>query len=533
MDIQDVVIIGGGMAGTISAFEIAKAGYRVVLLRDGWGASPHIAGFNLPGAEAGDSAACFLEDTLKSACGQADPVLAKILCEEAAGLDDYLKEIGFCLDTDESGNIKVRKSLGSSYARVVGKKNSTGADILAIVDALLRKKENVTVLNHTRALRLLANDGCVTGVLAYDKKREAFFTLHAPCVLMACGGYAGIYPFSSNTKDMAGDSVAMALLAGARAIDMEFVQFEPSGAVWPESIRGKGLITTLFYDGAIMTNALGERFMLRYSPEAERVNKDVLARCIAVELREGRGTARGGVYFDSRGVDPQKMHEIYGHFVKRYQNVGIDLLKEPVEVANAAHTSLGGIRVDENCQTNLKGLYAVGEAMGGLHGANRLGGSAGTETLVFSRRAARAICGVLKTASCREDVEEGPPPRLTRELSPARIEEIKRQMAFLLDRDAGVCREETGLRAAAEQLEQLYEEVRNASFGKDDRALFEKYSLENNLVTAVALVKSALLRDDSVGCHWRLDREAPPAVRYRTEALIKENRICVQKVNFK
>lgn len=526
------MIIGGGLSGSLAAFEIAKAGHRVTLLRDGRGASPHIAGFNLPGVEAGDSTALYLEDMHKSACGQADPLLAEILCKGAETLDQELAAIGFFLDTDSGGKIKARKSLGSSFARVVGKGNSTGADILAILDRLLQEKENVTVLDRARALRLCKKGDRIAGVLAYDQKKEAFFTLGARCVLIASGGYAGIYPFSTNTKDIAGDSVAMAILAGAHATDMEFVQFEPSGAVYPESIRGKGLITTLFYDGAIMTNRLGERFMLRYFPEAEKVNKDVLARCIATELREGRGTKRNGVYFDSRGVDPQRMHEAYGHFVKRYQNVGIDLLNEPVEVTNAAHTSLGGIKVDGKCQTNIKGLYAIGEAMGNLHGANRLGGSAGTETLVFPRHAAKAICKALESTGAAEEPEflseELPEEKITHE----RIEIIKQQLAFLLEQHAGVCREETGLKTAAEKLERLYTEVRAASFGIDDCSLFEKYSLENKLITAIALVKSALLRDDSVGCHWRLDREKPPTVRYRTDVFLQDNHIRVQKIAF-
>ncbi len=531
----DVVIIGGGLSGTLTALELAKAGHRVTVLRDGRGASPHVAGFNLPGAEAGDSVACYLDDTVKSASGQTDPVLAGMLCSGAAGLTEYLARLGFSLDFDENGRPKARKSLGSSFARVVGRGNSTGADILAIADRQLRETGRATVLPHTRALRLFTKNGRVSGVLAYDREREELITAGASCVLLACGGYAGIYPFSTNTSDISGDGVAMALLAGAHVTDMEFVQFEPSSAVYPEGVRGKGMITTLFYEGAVLTDASGKRFMLEYSPDGERVNKDVLAKRIAEVLRAGRGTAHNGVYFDVCGVDRQRMLDAYAPFVTRYQNVGIDLLREPVEVANAAHTALGGVKVDANCETAISGLFAVGEAIGNLHGANRLGGSAGTEVLVFPQYAAKAIRERLTACAAETGSDGGElslPKRTGTALSPARIKEIHARISFVLDQYLGVCRDGDGLLKAVGELESLRREVSDALPAGTDRSLYETYSLENKLLTAVALAKSALLRDDSVGCHWRLDRDTPPSVRYRTDVSMNGQTLTVKKINY-
>lgn len=534
---SDVVIVGGGLSGTLAALGLAKAGRCVTVLRDGRGASPNVAGFNLPGAEEGDSAERFLDDTVKSANGQSDPALAGMLCNGAARLTDYLNRLGFAPDVDANGRLKARKSLGSTYARVVGRGNSTGADILALADRQLRETGSATVLPHTRALRLLTQNGSVSGVLAYDKEREKLFTVRASCVLMACGGYAGIFPFSTNTPDIAGDGIAMGLLAGAHATDLEFVQFEPSAAVWPESLRGKGMITTLFYEGACLTDAKGERFMLRYSGEGERVNKDVLAKCIARELREGRGTIHHGVYFDARGVDRQRMLDAYAPFVKRYRDVGIDLCSEPVEIANAAHTALGGLKVDRNCETDLPGLYAIGEALGNLHGANRLGGSAGTETLVFPQYAAKAILERLASADgAAEAADPGKKPLLRdpskEPLSPDRIAGINQRLADILDRSLGVCRDGKGLSSAVSGLETLLEEERSFSPGPGDRGVFEAFSLENKLITALALAKSALLRDDSVGCHWRLDRDLPPAERYRTDVSMNGRTIQTIKIKF-
>ena len=529
----DVAIIGGGLTGTVTAFELAKAGMKVTVIRDGRGASPHVAGFNVAGVEGKDNVSIFAEDTKESAQGQADHALVDILCNGSVELPEYLKTIGFAFDTDEEGTLRARKSLGSSFARVVGKGNSSGAEILSIIDRDLKQRKNVSILEKARALRLFRKNGHITGVLIYEKQSDSFAVIEAPRVLLASGGYAGIFPFTSNSRDISGDTVAMALLAGAHATDLEFVQFEPSCAVWPESIRGKGMITTLFYEGAVLTNSQGERFMFSHSPRGEQVNKDVLAKAIAKELREGKGTPHGGVWFDASGVDSERMLSAYAPFVERYRNVGIDLLSQPVEVANAAHTSLGGIKVNSRCETNISGLYAAGEALGNLHGANRIGGSAGTETLVFSRYVAAAIQSETDrgvSAVSEEDIKNLLSNGIEPQLSSERAEQIRTQAAEILGKHLGVEREEKGLSFAVSELERLYGEVSASSFGAKSKDLFEKLSLENLLITAFALAKSALLRDNSVGCHLRIDGKAPTYAIYRTDARVVGNTVCVSKI---
>ena len=529
----DIVIIGGGLTGTVAAFELAKAGMKVTVIRDGRGASPHVAGFNVAGVEDGDNISIFAEDTKESANGQSDPALVDILCTGSAELPEYLKTIGFAFDTDSEGTLKARKSLGSSFARVVGKGNSSGAEILSIIDRDLKQRKNVSILDKARALRLFQKNGHIAGVLIYEKQSDSFAVIEAPRVLLASGGYAGIFPFTSNSRDISGDTVAMALLAGAHATDLEFVQFEPSCAVWPESIRGKGMITTLFYEGAVLTNSQGERFMLSQSPRGEQVNKDVLAKAIAKELREGRETPHGGVWFDASGVNSERMLSAYAPFVERYRNVGIDLLSQPVEVANAAHTSLGGVKVNSRCETNISGLYAAGEALGNLHGANRIGGSAGTETLVFSRCVAAAIQSETNCSApnvSEEDIKSLLSSGTEPQLSSERAEQIRAQAAEILGKHLGVEREEKGLSFAVSELERLYFEVRESSFGAESKGLFEKLSLENLLITAFALAKSALLRDNSVGCHLRIDGKTPTDAIYRTDARVVGNTVCVSKI---
>ncbi len=529
----DVIVIGGGLTGTLAAYLLAKSKKNIIIVRDGRGASPHVAGFNVAGAEKGDSAEIFINDTIESAKGQADRKLVEILCRDSMKLPEFLKTIGFEFDTFEDGTLKARKSLGSSYSRVVGKGNSSGADILSILDSDLKKRGNVTLLEHSRAVRLFKSNNRVTGALVFNKRTEAFEVIQAHTVLLASGGYAGIFPFTSNSKDISGDTVAMALLSGAHATDMEFVQFEPSCAVWPLSLRGKGMITTLFYEGAVLTNSLGERFMLKNSSDGERVNKDVLARCIAKELREGRQSEHGGVWFDSTKVDPKRLLSAYEPFVTRYKNVGIDLMTEAVEVANAAHTSLGGVKVNDKCESDVLGLFAAGEALGNLHGVNRIGGSAGTETLVFSKHVAEVIKNI-KAENWLEITDDAVDnmfkKRSNKVMSAERMAEIKAEASELIGRHLGVEREEAGLKIAAQKLEEFYNEVRSLTFGSTAKEVFEYFSLENFLITAVALAKSALLRDDSAGSHLRIDHTSPAERIYRTDVRLENGTVCVSKI---
>ena len=520
-NISDVLIIGGGMTGTLAAYELCKAGLSVRMLRSGLGASPGISGFNICGVEDGDSVQKFIEDTIASGRNQGDEKLVEELCEGSLTIQKYLEDFGFVFDKNENGKLKTRKSLGSSYGRVVGQGNSTGAVLLKMFNEKLNTNDLFTLNEHLRALRLLVKDNKVYGAYCFDSDKKEFVEVFAKATLLCSGGFAGIYPFTSNSKDISGDGAAMAYEAGCHLIDMEFVQFEPSSAVWPLEIRGKGMITTLFYEGAIMTNAKGERFMLKYGENAERVNKDVLSLAIEKEILAGNGTVHGGIYFDASGVPEERLHEAYEPFVRRYANVGINLCKEPVELANAAHTTLGGVKIDEKCHSELLGLYVAGEAAGHLHGANRIGGSAGAETLIFSRIAANSI----KNDIDKLDVQEfnfEPIGGLDNELDEATLIDIENKRKDILKDAVGVYRNETNLENGFNKLKELLMLVKNSKKTNNDEINFKRISLENNLITSCALVLAALNRKDSCGCHQRSDYTDAPKSSYHTEVFKKD-----------
>lgn len=294
----------------------------------------------------------------------ATPLWARALCQDAAEIFDEIRAMGLSFNREKNGSYQALRPLGASWPRVVSIGNETGAAILTRLKETLQG--SVTELSATRALKLLKDGSRVCGALAYDAAGKRWLNLRANAVVLACGGYCGIYPVSTNKRDSGGDGVAMAYEAGAELCDMEFIQFEPSAAVWPRELVGTSVITTLLFEGAVLRNRDGERFMLRYGPEGDRVSKDVMSRRIVAEIARGKGTEHGGIYMDITGVDPARLASGYQMYVQRYRNVGIDITKEWIELAPAPHTALGGVRVDAQGHSTVQGLFACGEVMGGL-----------------------------------------------------------------------------------------------------------------------------------------------------------------------
>lgn len=533
----DVLIIGGGVTGITAAYFLSQSGVEVAVLSPGWGASEYITGFAVP-VSAGDSLECFISDVVKSGQGQANPELVKTLCSESYDVIPFLKGIGFHFEMDGE-SYKAKRPLGSSYPRVIGHGNTSGSIILSLLTAKLSAMENVSVYSHMRALRLLEADGRVYGALCFDDEQRKFIAFQARQTILACGGFAGIYPFSTNTKDVGGDGIAMAYNAGLPLTDLEFVQFEPSAAVWPPAIRGEGMITTMLFEGAKMYNGLVERFMTQYGPDAERVNKDILGVCIQKEILAGKGTPHGGIWFDATGVGRERLESVYGYFVTRYEKVGIDISKEPVELAPAAHTSLGGVVVNPNCTTNLPGVLACGEIAGNIHGANRIGGMAGLETLVFGHKAAQTAQSLLK--------EETSVPRSWKTwdklvddilrpggclLSTEEMAEIRLDMQKTIDHALNLVRNGADLREAAGIFEKHLSRLSAAASDTPMQA-FQRMRLENDLIASYLLALSALERTGSVGCHVRSDDSNESALKYRVEVAKGRQKPSVRRIALK
>ena len=532
----DAVIIGGGLAGLMAASRLnMPSGMKLAILKTGNGASPYVHGFSAPLHE-DDSVDYFIQDTLKSGIYQNNEKLVNKLCSESLAMVELLESMGIEFDRTEKG-YELLRPLGASFPRVVCSSNFTGIVIMDKLKELLKSRENVTMYDSLRALRLMVEDGIVHGVLTYDISKKTFVCIEAKAVIIATGGFCNIFPFSTNTSDISGDGIAMAYNAGVPLVDMEFVQFEPCVAVYPPEVKGKGIVTTMFYEGAVLRNADGDRFALKYGSDAEKVNKDVLSRMIYQEIKNGKGTAHGGVYFDATEVGAEKLYKLYPAYVKRYANVGVDITKEMIEVAPAPHTSLGGIAINPDCSTVIKGLFACGEVTGGIHGANRIGGNAGLETLVFGKCAGESTANYLENSyqdkfyrdktylnNSVSTIHSGTSShqwkswinsiimpgfanktanRSVQKISCEKMKAIRTKMENILSNTLSIVRNEEGLRYAVKELGTALNEIENSHAGENCTEIYMKLRLQNDLTASYILALAALERGETTGCHIR------------------------------
>ena len=373
MESVDVLIIGGGLAGWRAAEAAVKRGASVALVANGAGNSPDIHAINVPVRE-DDSVERFIDDTLRSGRGGCDRALVETLCRESVKLADE-----FPFDRNLDGSYKLLQPLGCSVPRCVSVDHRIGAYALAKIKRDLSGKIEMV-------------KGRVTA-LSFNSKPSTFsFRLgdhDSPCeartVVIATGGWCGKYDFSDNPPELRGDGIDMAVKLGAATRDMDQVQYEPTVALAPERVRCIPVITTMLFDGATFRNAKGEEFL-----SDKHANKDEVSRAIFAEIEAGRGSD-GGVWFDATQVPRGILDTTYIDTVKRYETAGVDIHRESMLVAPAPHTSLGGLVIDTHCRvlrtdgTPIPGLFAAGEVTGGIHGFNRIGGNAGTETLVFGK----------------------------------------------------------------------------------------------------------------------------------------------------
>ena len=369
--VADVLVIGGGLAGWRAAEAAVAAGRSVTLVANGSGNSPEIHALNVP-VGPGDSVELFIEDTLRSGQGACDPALVEVLCRESVKLAEE-----FPFDRNADGSYKMIQPLGCSVPRCVSIDHKIGAWALAKIKRALAGKVEVV-------------EGRVTPVVPVG----------ARAVVLATGGWCGKYDFSDNPPELRGDGIALAQSLGAAVRDLDAVQYEPTVALAPARLRGIPVITTMLHEGATFRNCLGEEFL----PD-RHANKDAISRAIRAEIEAGRGIpARGapetcGIWYDATGVPREILETRYADTVRRYATCGIDITREPMLVAPAPHTSLGGVVIDARCRvlradgTPIPGLFAAGEVTGGVHGRNRLGGNAGTEVFVFGRIAGKEAAG--------------------------------------------------------------------------------------------------------------------------------------------
>jgi succinate dehydrogenase/fumarate reductase flavoprotein subunit len=505
----DVLVIGGGIAGLQAALAAAKQGASVVVAHAAHGASPYVLGVNSPLAheDRNDTPALYAEDMLRGGYGLNDRRLVHALAEEAGPAVLELAELGVPF-ARRDGYFRQRHLSGNTCARSVFVPEGTGRAILDALTAEIERRSVRRLAGH-RALRLLRSGGEVVGALLHSRQKGELVAIDAGAVVLAAGGIGRIYEDSTYPADVAADSIALALEAGATLIDMEFVQFEPTVTVFPEACRGMEMPTAMLGDGAQLINAAGERFMRRYNPEhlEKRIEKAKLALCIQREIDEGRGFPDRTVAFDTTCLDPVTLEGYVTH-VKRLRAAGLEPLREEPRIRPAAHSIMGGARIDADCRSDVPGLFVCGESAGGIHGASRLAGNGGGEIVTFGRIAGRS-------AGLARGGRRDPVPLACEALDGLRKEcrrpagaepgDAAARLGALMTASCGLYRDARDLDRALAAVRGERAAWRDGAAAATLDDLAANRSTHNRLLAAETILAAALRRTESRGAHQRRD----------------------------
>lgn len=509
---SDVLVIGSGIAGLTAALGAAAAGRTVDLVTKSritntntWYAQGGIAG----AVGAGDSVELHLADTVVVGAGLCDEDVVRAVVTEAADALHDLQALGVDFDMRSPGKVDLHREGGHSLPRVLHTGDATGAEIQDTLSGVVRRAERVQIFEERFLVDLLtAGDRCV-GALVYDPKGHDLEVFWADAVVLATGGAGQLFRVTTNPTVATGDGVAAAWRAGAEIADLEFVQFHPTAL--DSAASPKFLITeALRGEGAYLLDCNEERFMLDVHPLAELAPRDVVSREIfKVMARCGRPN----VWLDARHLGERHLKEDFPTVWDGCGEAGLDLARDLIPVAPAAHYMIGGIRVDIDGRTSVPGLYASGEcAASGLHGANRLASNSLLEGLVFSRRIVRAL-------------EDEQPERAARIVSPVADDSTvfslpvaRETIQGVMSGFVGVTRSEGGLAEAASMLESMATVL--------DYSLRRPAELEmQNMVTlSILLTHAAWYRAESRGAHWRDDFPARDDEHWRLHTVWKRGR---------
>ncbi|HZZ44659.1 MAG TPA: FAD-binding protein [Tepidisphaeraceae bacterium] len=516
----DILILGAGGAGMLAALHARTLSptLRITLVVKGLlgqsGCTRMVQGGYNCVLNPGDSIDKHFTDTIKGGQFINNQDLAYTLVNDSPDRIIELENVVGCLfDRNPDGTIHQKPFAGQSFDRTVHKGDLTGIEIMSNLRDWVLDQGNIQVLEETRGLDLLMGNGSCTGAVLLDNRKGRFVAVRAKATLLATGAGATMYEISSPSLEKAGDGQAMAYRVGAEFIDMEMMQFHPTGLLVGRSIATGGLLEEgLRGAGAHLFNAKGERFMEKYSDKLERATRDVVSRSSYLEIMAGRGTPSGGVL-----IDATHMKDVAKNFkgmVERCAEYGFDLVGSRVEVSPSAHYHMGGVKIDNQCKSNIDGLFAAGEDAGGVHGANRLGGNGVADSIVFGARAGDSMAEYVSTkpdpAYSRAAAEEickrwmAPMDRKTGE-SPF---ELRAEMERIMWRKVGVVRNGPAMREAVGELADVRQRIEKAS-GSGSTIFNSKWNevinTANLVVIAEMLTQSALLREESRGAHYRLD----------------------------
>lgn len=551
---HDVLIIGAGGAGLRAAIEARAAGARVGLVCKSLLGKAHTvmaeggAAAALGNVDDRDSWQVHFADTMRGGQYVNNPRMAELHAQEAPDRIRELEAWGAVFDRTPDGRILQRNFGGHRYPRLAHVGDRTGLEMIrTLQDTAIQR--GIDVHMEVTITALFTAGGRIAGALGYDRERGRFRLYRAPAVVLATGGVGRAFSITSNSWEYTGDGHALAYGAGAELQDLEFVQFHPTGMVWPPSVRGILVTEGVRGDGGVLRNKDGRRFMFDDIPEnyrnqtadtpeegwrytqgdksarrpPELLTRDHVARCILREIRAGRGSPHGGVFLDIAWIK-EKLPHAEEHIKRKLpsmyhqfrQLAGIDITREPMEVGPTTHYIMGGIRVDGDSQmSSVPGLFAAGECAAGLHGANRLGGNSLSDLLVFGRRAGEHAAAWARNHGPAQ-VEPVEVERATaRALAPfdrggsgENPFLVQHDLQVMMQEKAGIVRRDEELREAVGALQGF--RARVAAVGVPGNREYNPgwhtaIDLGNLLTISEGIARSALDRCESRGGHFRED----------------------------
>ena len=558
----DVLIIGAGGAGLRAAVEAREAGLRVAIICKSLFGKAHTvmaeggAAASMGNVNDKDSWMVHFRDTMRGGKFLNHYRMAELHAKESPDRIWELETWGALFDRTKEGKISQRNFGGHEYPRLAHVGDRTGLELIRTMQqrivALQQKdgretgdmESHIKVFAELTITDILKENGKISGAYGYWRESGSEVLFEAPAVVIATGGVGKTFKITSNSWEGTGDGHALALKAGANLVDMEFLQFHPTGMVWPPSVRGILVTESVRGEGGVLTNNLGERFMFKYIPdvfkdkyadneaEADRwyldqdnnrrppelLPRDEVARAINTEVKAGRGTEHGGVFLDvskriPADVIKKRLPSMWHQF---YELAGVDITKEAMEVGPTCHYVMGGVEVepDNAAAVGVPGLFAAGEVAGGMHGSNRLGGNSLSDLLVFGRRAGMGAAeyvknnggnpvsdAAIKTAAARI---EAPFSREGGENSYSLHAELQEVTHNLV----GIIRTGKEVEEAIAKIADIRKRSANVSVAggrKFNPGFHLAFDLDNMLLVAESTAKSALRREESRGGHTRDD----------------------------
>lgn len=497
----NIIVAAKGLVGKSGCTRMVQGGYNVVLHPD-------------------DSIEKHFKDTIKGGGGINNQEMAWVLVNDApARIRELETKMGVFFDRNEDGTIHQKPFAGQSFDRTVHRGDLTGIEIISRLFDQLYSKPNITTWSEVRALDLLIDHdkGRVAGCLMLDIPSGELIVVCCKSVIVGTGGAATMYKIATPSLEKSGDGMAMCYRAGTEFLDMEMMQFHPTGLLVENSrLNGGVLEEGLRGAGGHLKNALGERFMKYYDAERmERSTRDRVSRAAYMEIMAGRGTKLGGVYIDVSHLGKENVLKMFPGMVERCKDVGKDLSVEPVEISPAAHFHMGGVKVTIDCESEIPGLFVAGEDAGGVHGANRLGGNGVCDSTVFGARAGDAAAVYVKNLKHIPEISEKELYSLIEEVNaPFNRKDgenpfhIREDLKNLMWEKVGLVRNETDLKIAEEELKILEERINRVSVKgstKYNLTWQEWLNVRNLLTIAKMVTSSALIREESRGSHYRED----------------------------